>query len=123
MEDLTREQVTQLVTEVHMKEFDKWITGQGCPMFEDGTLGYFEHDVSRFLKYKLTWRTLKNKEIFITDIETKHLENIIEHLKKRIIYLRNKEEEHTFNSRIYEGRLESSWEWIERAKIELKARI
>jgi hypothetical protein len=31
-----------------MEKFNKWITGQTCPVLDDGSFGYFLWDVERF---------------------------------------------------------------------------
>lgn len=34
------------------KTFQNWISGQTCPVLDDGSFGYFEYDVDRFIRYK-----------------------------------------------------------------------
>ena len=55
MENLTREEVIIYVGKENMKEFDKFMFGQTCPIGKDGrTLLYYKCDVDGFksnLKY------------------------------------------------------------------------
>jgi hypothetical protein len=34
------------------KTFKIWMNGQTCPILGDGSLGYYDYDVDRFIRYK-----------------------------------------------------------------------
>jgi len=103
---LYRKDVEHLVGANNMVEFFKWMSGQGCPLMSDGTIGYFSWDVQRFIEDTLTWHTLDGRLIKIPDIEDKHLLNIRTHLEERIKRL-NKQ---------------SSKKWLKKIKKEIKRR-
>lgn len=39
-----------------MRQFQQWICGQTCRLREDGKVDYYDHDVKRFLEWKLQGR-------------------------------------------------------------------
>lgn len=47
---LTKDEVMALIAARVWKEaFTPWLSGQTCPVLENGEPGYFSHDVERFL--------------------------------------------------------------------------
>jgi hypothetical protein len=103
---LYEHEVEHLVGADNMVLFDKWITGQGCPVMSDNTMGFFEWDVERFIEEELTWHTEDGRIIKIFDLSDEHLLNIKTHLEERIQTLNQK----------------SSKEWLKKIKKEIKKR-
>ena len=103
---LYRHDVELLVTKKHMIGFAKWMTGQGCPVMSDGSLGFFSWDVEQFIETELTWHTLNGRAIRIENLEDEHLLNIKTHLEERIKKLK------TYSSK----------EWLKKIKKEIKRR-
>jgi hypothetical protein len=103
---LYKHEVEHLVGADNMVLFDKWITGQGCPVMSDNTMGFFEWDVERFIEEELTWHTEDGRIIKIFDLSDEHLLNIKTHLEERIQTLNQK----------------SSKEWLKKIKKEIKKR-
>ena len=60
--DMNEKEVKKLLRQNKIKwaEFDKWMCGQTCPVLDGGEIGYYHHDVDRFIRHKvkgekLTW--------------------------------------------------------------------
>ena len=53
--DMHEKEVKDLLkkNKVKWSEFNEWMRGQTCPVLEDGSCGYFQHDVERFIRHKL----------------------------------------------------------------------
>jgi hypothetical protein len=103
---LYEHEVEHLVGADNMVLFDKWVTGQGCPVMSDKTIGFFKWDVEQFIEEELTWHTLDGRAIQIKDLEDEHLLNVKTHLEERIRTLNQK----------------SSKEWLKKIKKEIKKR-
>lgn len=51
---MNQQQAEQKIIEAggDIEVFHKWMCGQTCPVLEDGSFGYYEYDVDRFIRYK-----------------------------------------------------------------------
>ena len=53
--NMTEKEVKKLLKKhkLDWADFEKWIRGQTCPILEGGELGYYHHDVDRFIRNRV----------------------------------------------------------------------